>query len=309
VNLLLREVGRATVRLAEAGVPSPRYDAEELAAAIHGVERGQLHRVPDGEFDARFWAAIARREAREPLQHITGKAHFRYLELAVGPGVFVPRPETEVVVGWAIDMLHARSLAAPVVVDLCTGSGAMALAVADEVPSAQVHAVELDETAFGWAMRNAAGTSVRLYQGDMADALPELDGSVDLVIANPPYIPMEAWESVAVEVRDHDPSLALWSGPDGLDAIRVVERAARRLLKPGGFAVVEHADVQGTGAPAVFRSAAGWTEIADHSDLAGRDRFVTARRSSSAGPTGDRDPGDHPRSEPTEPEPTEGIRP
>jgi release factor glutamine methyltransferase len=278
MNLLLREVGRATVRLAEAGVPSPRYDAEELAAVIHGVDRGQLHRVPDGEFDARFWAAIARREAREPLQHITGRAAFRYIELAVGPGVFVPRPETEVVAGWAIDMLHARSLAAPVVVDLCTGSGAIALAIADEVPAAQVHAVELDEKAFGWALRNAEGSGVRLYQGDMAGAVPELDGTVDLVIANPPYIPLEAWESVDVEVRDHDPSLALWSGEDGLDAIRVVERTGRRLLKAGGFAVVEHADVQGRLAPGVFHAAGGWTEVADHRDLAGRDRFVTARR-------------------------------
>jgi release factor glutamine methyltransferase len=286
MNLLLREVGRATVRLAEAGVPSPRYDAEELAAAVHGVERGQLHTVPDGEFDARFWAAIARREAREPLQHITGVAHFRYIELEVGPGVFVPRPETEVVAGWAIDMLHARSLSRPLVVDLCTGSGAIALAIADEVPGARVHGVELDEAALRWAMRNAEGSGVQLHQGDIADALPELDGTVDLVTANPPYIPLEAWESVAVEVRDHDPGIALWSGEDGLDAIRVVEHTARRLLKPGGFVVVEHADVQGKLAPEVFGQRAGWTEIADHCDLAGKDRFVTARRSSSAGSSG-----------------------
>jgi release factor glutamine methyltransferase len=278
MNLLMREVGRATVRLAEAGVPSPRSDAEELAAVIHGVERGRLHTVPDREFDAQYWAAIARREAREPLQHITGKAYFRYLELDVGPGVFVPRPETEVVAGWAIDMLHARSLHQPLVVDLCTGSGAIALAIDDEVPGARVHAVELDEAALRWAMRNVAGSGVRLHQGDIADALPELDGTVDLVISNPPYIPLEAWESVAVEVRDHDPGIALWSGQDGLDAIRVVERCAFRLLRPGGFVVVEHADAQGQAAPSVFRQCAGWTEIADHCDLAGRDRFVTARK-------------------------------
>jgi release factor glutamine methyltransferase len=287
MNLLLREVGRATVRLAEAGVPSPRNDAEELAAAIHGVERAQLHTVHDADFDARFWAAVARREAREPLQHITGKAYFRYLELEVGPGVFVPRPETEAVAGWAIDMLHARSLEQPLVVDLCTGSGAIALAVADEVPHAVVHAVELDERAFGWALRNAEGSTVRLHQGDMAAALPELDGTVDLVISNPPYIPLEAWESVAVEVRDHDPALALWSGEDGLDAIRAVEQTAWRLLKPGGFVVVEHADVQGELAPAVFKERPGWTEIADHDDLAGRARFVTARKSSPQNGDGD----------------------
>jgi release factor glutamine methyltransferase len=277
MNLLLREVGRATVRLAEAGVPSPRHDAEELAAVVHGVERGYLHTVPDSEFDARFWEAIARREAREPLQHITGKAYFRYVELEVGPGVFVPRPETEAVVGWAIDMLEARTMARPRVVDLGTGSGAIALAIADEVPTAEVHAIEVDERAHSWAMRNLEGTGVELHQGDMADALPELEGIVDLVVCNPPYIPLEAWESVAVEARDHDPSLALWSGQDGLDAIRVVERTARRLLKPGGFVVVEHADQQGRSAPAVFRRDAGWTEISDHTDLNGRDRFVTAR--------------------------------
>jgi release factor glutamine methyltransferase len=284
MNLLLREIGQATIRLAEAGVPSPRNDAEELAAAVHGVERSQLHRVPDVDFDARFWAAVARREAREPLQHITGKAYFRYLELAVGPGVFVPRPETEVVAGWAIDMLHARALRRPLVVDLCTGSGAIALAIADEVPDAQVHGVELDEAAFRWALHNAEGSPVQLHQGDIADALPELDGRVDLVVSNPPYIPMEAWESVAVEVRDHDPALALWSGTDGLDAIRVVERTAWRLLKPGGFVVVEHADAQGEQAPAVFRENPGWTEVADHDDLAGRDRFVTARKGAARVP-------------------------
>lgn len=282
MNLLLQEVGRATLRLAEAGVPSPRFDAEELAAVIHGVERSALHTVPDAEFDARFWAAIARREAREPLQHITGTAAFRYVELEVGPGVFVPRPETEIVAGWAIDMLEARTIARPVVVDLGTGSGAIALAIADELPAAEVHAVELDEAAFRWAMRNLEGTGVRLHQGDLAGALPALDGTVDLVISNPPYIPLEAWESVAVEARDHDPAVALWSGQDGLDAIRAVAASAWRLLKPGGFVVVEHADVQGASAPAIFKQNAGWTEIADHRDLAGRDRFVTARKAPAA---------------------------
>src|SRR6478736_5942604 len=154
MNLLLAEVAQATQRLADAGVPSPRFDAEELAAFVHGVKRGMLHTVADGDFDARYWEAIARREAREPLQHITGRAFFRYLELEVGPGVFVPRPETEVVVGWAIDALRAMDVAEPLVVDLCTGSGAVALAVAQEVPRSVVHAVELDERAFAFAMRN-----------------------------------------------------------------------------------------------------------------------------------------------------------
>lgn len=145
MNVLLAEVAQATQRLADAGVPSPRFDAEELASFVHGVGRGELHRVADADFDARYWEAVARREAREPLQHITGRAFFRYLELQVGAGVFVPRPETESVVGWAIDAVRAMDVAEPLIVDLCSGSGAIALALAQEVPRSRVHAVELDE--------------------------------------------------------------------------------------------------------------------------------------------------------------------
>ncbi|CAO0831363.1 Release factor glutamine methyltransferase OS=Streptomyces microflavus OX=1919 GN=prmC PE=3 SV=1 [Streptomyces microflavus] len=135
----------------------PRFDAEELAAFVHGVKRGELHQVPDTDFDARYWETIARREAREPLQHITGRAFFRYLEFQVGPGVFVPRPETESVVGWAIDAVRAMDVVEPVVVDLCTGSGAIALAMAQEVPRSRVHAVELSEDALKWTRKNAEG--------------------------------------------------------------------------------------------------------------------------------------------------------
>ncbi len=280
MNLLLAEVARATLRLAEAGVPSPRFDAEELAAYIHGVKRAELHSVPDSEFDARFWEAIARRAAREPLQHITGRAFFRYLELSVGPGVFVPRPETEVVAGHAIDTLHAMDVAEPLAVDLCTGSGAIALAIAQEVPRSHVHAVEIDEVALGYAERNARGTRVRVSHGDIATALPELDGQCDLVVANPPYIPLEFWEQVAPEARDHDPQLALFAGADGLDAIRVVERTAHRLLRPGGVVVVEHSEHQGGTVPWLFTEDVGWTDAAVHRDLTGRHRFSTARRQS-----------------------------
>lgn len=278
MNLLLAEVAQATLRLADAGVPSPRFDAEELAAYVHGVKRGELHSVADGDFDARFWEAVARREAREPLQHITGRAFFRYLELEVGPGVFVPRPETEVVVGWAIEALRAMDVAEPLVVDLCTGSGAIALAVAQEVPRSVVHAVELDERAFGFAQRNAAGSRVRLHQGDALAALPELNGTVDLVISNPPYIPLEEWENVAPEARDHDPEMALFSGPDGLDVIRGLSRTAYRLLRPAGVVVVEHADTQGGTVPWIFNEESGWVDAADHRDLNNRPRFTTARK-------------------------------
>jgi len=164
-----------------------------------------------------------------------------------------------------------------VVVDLCTGSGAVALSVANEVPSAQVHAVELDEEALQWAARNLSRSGVDLRHGDMADAFADLDGTVDVVLCNPPYIPLEAYESVAPEARDHDPELALFSGPDGLEAMRVVEQVAARLLRPSGVVGAEHADVQGSAAPGVFASSGRWSDVRDHADLAGRPRFVTAR--------------------------------
>ncbi|WP_189149666.1 MULTISPECIES: peptide chain release factor N(5)-glutamine methyltransferase [Streptomyces] len=276
--MLLAEVAQATQRLADAGVPSPRNDAEELAAFVHGVKRGTLHTVKDVDFDARYWEVIARREAREPLQHITGRAFFRYLELQVGPGVFVPRPETESVVGWAIDAVRAMDVVEPLIVDLCTGSGAIALALAQEVPRSRVHAVELSEDALAWTRKNMEGSRVDLRQGNALDAFQDLDGQVDLVISNPPYIPLTEWEYVAPEARDHDPELALFSGEDGLDLIRGLERTAHRLLRPGGVVVVEHADTQGGQVPWIFTEERGWADAADHPDLNNRPRFATARR-------------------------------
>ncbi|OKK20590.1 SAM-dependent methyltransferase [Streptomyces sp. CB00455] len=278
MNLLLAEVAQATQRLAAAGVPSPRFDAEELAAFVHDVKRGELHHVKDADFDARYWEAVARREAREPLQHITGRAFFRYLELQVGPGVFVPRPETESVVDWAIQAVRAMDVVEPLIVDLCSGSGAIALAMAQEVPRSRVHAVELSEDALRWTRKNAEGSRVTVHQGDALSALPELDGQVDLVISNPPYIPLTEWEYVAPEARDHDPEMALFSGEDGLDTIRGIERTAHRLLRPGGIVVIEHADTQGGQVPWIFAEERGWADAADHPDLNNRPRFATARK-------------------------------
>ncbi len=277
-SVLLAEVAQATQRLADAGVPSPRNDAEELAAFVHGVKRGELHSVKDADFDARYWEVVARREAREPLQHITGRAFFRYLELQVGPGVFVPRPETESVVGWAIDAVRAMDVVEPLIVDLCTGSGAIALALAQEVPRSRVHAVELSEDALRWTRKNVEGSRVDLRQGDARDAFHDLDGQVDLVISNPPYIPLTEWEYVAPEARDHDPEMSLFSGEDGLDLIRGLERTAHRLLRPGGVVVIEHADTQGGQVPWIFTEERGWADAADHPDLNNRPRFATARR-------------------------------
>lgn len=268
---------RAAQRLREAGVGSPEWDADELLAHVLGTDRGRLLTLTEVSDDAaaRFAELVERRARREPLQHLTGTAAFRHVELAVGPGVFVPRPETELLAGWAVE--QATRLESPVVVDLCTGSGAIARAIADEVPHARVHAVELDERAHDWAARNLTGTGVDLRLGDMAQAFDDLAGTVDVVTCNPPYIPLDAWESVAPEARDHDPGLALFSGVDGLDAFRVLERRAAILLRSGGVVGAEHADAQGEAAPALFSASGRWREVSDHRDLAGRPRFVTAR--------------------------------
>jgi release factor glutamine methyltransferase len=282
VTPLRSALAAAAARLESAGVPSPWFDAEALAAHSLGVERGELwrHDAP-GEH---FQSYVDRRAAREPLQHITGLAFFRHLTLAVGPGVFVPRPETELVAGAAIEAASAvlDTGRVPVVVDLGTGSAAIALAVADEVSPATVLAVEADPEAHSWALRNCTGSSVLLRLGDMVDAFHDLDGTVDVVVSNPPYIPVGAHIRDA-EVAEHDPPAALWSGTDGLDAIRAVESVGARLLRAGGLLVVEHADVQGRSAPGVLLDAGRWHDVEDHRDLAGRDRYVTAVR---GGPPG-----------------------
>jgi release factor glutamine methyltransferase len=276
---LRASVASAVARLAAAGVPSALFDAESLAAHALGVDRSDLWRATDlGPAAADFASYIDRRAAREPLQHITGRAYFRHLTLSVGPGVFVPRPETELVAEAAISAATATS--SPRVVDLGTGSGAIALAVASEVPGAQVHAVEADPAAFEWATRNCAGSGVDLRLGDMATAFEDLEGTVDIVVSNPPYIPVGAHIRDA-EVSTHDPALALWSGEDGLDAMRVVERVAHRLLRPAGLVVAEHADLQGTSAPEVFTATGRWVDVRDHRDLADCDRYVTAYRTAS----------------------------
>ena len=268
----------ATAELERAGVPSARHDAEALAAHLLGTSRATLLLAPDPLDDRAYAAVVARRAAREPLQHIVGSAAFRHLELAVGPGVFVPRPETELVVDAALEAI--RGIAAPLVVDLCAGSGAIALAIATERPDATVHAVEISVAALGWLRRNVArcAPAVTVVAGDVSDphVLAELDGRVDLVVSNPPYIPDGELAGLDPEVRDHDPAEALTSGPDGLDAVRAVAAPAARLLRPGGALVVEHADSQGTSAPGVLRLQ-GFDDVSDHPDLAGRDRFVNGR--------------------------------
>ncbi len=276
-------LGSAAQRLSLAGVASSRHDAEALLAFVLAQPRAMLHWHPPISADQRaeFDAAVARRAHREPLQHIVGTAAFRQLELEVGPGVFVPRPETEVMAGAAVAELHrlrAAGIDAPRAVDLCTGCGAVALSLATEASGSVVTAVELSSDAVPYAWRNAAGTGVDVRQGDIADAVDDLAGTVHVVTANPPYIPLAAFESVDVEAREFDPAPALWSGDDGLDMIRVVSEVAARLLVDGGFVACEHADAQGDSAPEVFAASGLWTQVRDHTDLAGRPRYVVARR-------------------------------
>ncbi|SDO66128.1 release factor glutamine methyltransferase [Pedococcus dokdonensis] len=279
-----REVVRATAALADDGVPSPEADALALAAFVLGSDVADVRRrmvmldEADAGFLDRYAGLVAERRSRIPLQHLTGRAAFRHLELAVGPGVFVPRPETEFVAGLAIEA--AALLDAPVVVDLCTGSGAIALAVADEVPAATVHAVELGREAHAWAARNVAATGlgVELREGDATDAFPELEGSVDVVVSNPPYIPL-GMVPLDPEVRDHDPELALYGGSeDGLAIPLAVAARAASLLRPGGLLVMEHADSQGVSLPRALERTGVWADVADHDDLTGRPRATTARR-------------------------------
>ncbi|MDQ0645162.1 peptide chain release factor N(5)-glutamine methyltransferase [Microbacterium murale] len=280
---LAATVRTAAERLAAAGVPDPLVDAELLAAHVLGLRRGEVQAAivrgdTVAEQDlAALDALVARRAAREPLQHLTGFAPFRHLELAVGPGVFVPRPETETVAQFAIDALSNAPDPEPIGVDLCTGSGAIALAMATEVPHASVFAVELSPDAHAWAARNTAGAeNLTLVQGDLADSLAELDGTVSVVISNPPYVPDDAIPRDP-EVRLFDPAMALYGGPDGLDIVRALSRRALELLRPGGLLVIEHGELQGDAIRTLLDDD-GWRAPRTHPDLTRRDRATTALR-------------------------------
>lgn len=272
----------ATARLTHAGVASPAVDAELLLAHVLGQALGELRKarvlgtpVDEARIPA-FRDLLERRAAREPLQHLTGVAHFGGLELSVGPGVFVPRPETEVLLGLALAAVE--HLPQPVVVDLCTGSGALALAIAAARPGARVGAVELSEDAFGYAVtnRDRTGLAVDLRLGCAQDAFEDWAGEVDLVVSNPPYIPPDA-VPVDPEVRDHDPEIALYGrGHDGLDVPRRVAAVAEGLLRPGGLFVMEHAEVQSQALVRHLTQAGRWGDVQAGTDHAGRPRFVSA---------------------------------
>nr|WP_238487256.1 peptide chain release factor N(5)-glutamine methyltransferase [Actinoplanes flavus] len=267
----------ATAELAAAGVSSPRVDAELLVAHVLGVPRGRLLLIDSiraVEVD-RFRELVADRARRIPLQHLLGTAAFRYVELAVGDGVFVPRPETELLAGWGV----ARTDPGAVVVDLCSGSGAIAVAIADETKAGRVIAVERSPAALTWLRRNtAAHPVIEVVAGDVTDPglLSELHGAVDVLLCNPPYVPDGT--PVPPEVEGHDPAEAVFGGGDGLTVIRPVIELAAVLLKPGGSVGIEHDDVHGAAVPALLRADGRFTEVAAHDDLTERPRYATARR-------------------------------
>jgi len=282
----------AVETLALTGITDPEVDADLLIGHVLGQSRGQVQaaailRAGLSETDAAaILELVRRRSLREPLQHITGRAPFRSLELFVGPGVFVPRPETEQVAQFAIDALRALPDAEPIGVDLGTGSGAIALALAVEVPNARIWAVENSPEAFPWTSRNfehVAAPNATLVFGDLADALSELDGTVAVVISNPPYIPADAIPRDP-EVRLFDPARALFGGADGLDVVRHVSRTALRLLRPGGQIVIEHGERQGAEIRALL-TIDGWRAPATHRDYTTRDRATTALAPAASVPT------------------------
>jgi release factor glutamine methyltransferase len=270
-------IDSATTLLADAGIDSARYDAEELAAHVAGTERGRLSLLgpPDDTFFDHYNAAVAARSRRVPLQHLTGTAAFGPLTLSVGPGVFIPRPETEAMLEWAV----AQALPAkPVVVDVCTGSGALALALARHWPGARVIGLDDSDAALDYARRNAAGTTVEFVRADVTHSgvLTELEGHVDLVVCNPPYVPDGA--ELEPEVTEHDPPHAVFGGPDGMAVIPAVARLAGRLLRPGGLFAVEHDDTTSSMTAETISSTGLFDDIVARADLTGRPRFVTAHR-------------------------------
>lgn len=292
MNALRRAIDDAAVTLAEAGIDSARWDAEQLAAHLARTDRGRLGLLdsPDDDFLGRYREVVAARSQRVPLQHLLGNAAFGPVMLHVGPGVFIPRPETEALLEWAT----AQQLAPQaVIVDLCTGSGALAAALAHHRPAARIVAIDNSDTALEYARRNAQGTAIELLRADVTELafdpglLTELDGRVDMLVANPPYVPDDA--VLDPEVAQHDPHQAVFGGPDGLAVIAPLVRLAGRWLRPGGLIGVEHDDTTSAQTVELFGRTESFEDVRVRRDLTGRPRFVTARRRATPGENGAND--------------------
>jgi release factor glutamine methyltransferase len=316
--------GRVTVRdmlvdaerrLSAVGISSPPVDAAEIMAFALGTTRNRLFLQDEVTPEQRVHIEqlLTRRISRTPLQHLLGSTGFRHIEVEVGPGVFIPRPETELVTEAAIRELAVQPVGERIAVDLCAGSGAIAISLGLEVEGSRIHAVELSDDAVGWTRRNvdayqarlsAVGSGVDVIHDDVAvvadhgHSLSRLAGRVAVVIANPPYIP-DHMIPREPEVRDHEPAMALYGGDDGLDVVRALLRTAAVLMRPGGLLVIEHADVQGLaagarGVPGVVSAmtvdpllsglvnlpvgAKVFRSVTDRIDLNGLPRFTLARR-------------------------------
>jgi release factor glutamine methyltransferase len=286
MNALRRAIDDAAVTLAEAGIDSARWDAEQLAAHLTGTDRGRLGLLdsPDDDFLGRYRDIVAARSQRVPLQHLLGTAAFGPVMLHVGPGVFIPRPETEALLEWATAQRLAPQ---PVIVDLCTGSGALAVALAHRRPAARIVAIDNSDTALAYARRNAQGTAIELLCADVTQLasqpgpLAELDGRVDMLVANPPYVPDDT--VLDPEVVQHDPRQAVFGGPDGLAVIAPLVRLAGRWLRPSGVIGVEHDDTTSAQTVELFGRTGLFEDVQVRRDLTGRPRFVTARRRAATG--------------------------
>ncbi|AWV47797.1 protoporphyrinogen oxidase [Mycobacterium leprae Kyoto-2] len=281
---LRRAIDSAVTQLEEAGIGSARCDAEQLAAHLAGTDRGRLALLdtPGEEFFRRYSDAVAARSRRVPLQHLIGTVSFGPVVLHVGPDVFIPRPETEAILAW---VMAQRLPERPVIVDACTGSGALAVALAHHRPAARVIGIDDSDSALDYARRNAEGTAVECVRADVTTPalLPELDGCVDLFVANPPYVPDDpvVQSILEPEVTQYDPRHAVFGGPDGMALTADIVGLAGRWLRPGGLFAVEHDD--STSVPTldlVYRTDL-FDDVLTHRDLAGRPRFVTARRRES----------------------------
>jgi release factor glutamine methyltransferase len=276
-------VATTTLRLEKAGVPSPQADAQLIAAHLLDISRGELvarvHRGDDAplELAEAVEALVMRREKREPLQHLLGVAPFMSFEVSVGPGVFIPRPETESLAERAIHVAQTLGVGdrGTTIVDLCAGSGVLGICLAREVPWASVTAVEASDTAIPYLTQNvsrlAPGVSIRHDTVDGAtEAFPP--GSVDLIVSNPPYVPVGERPNEP-EVSEFDPPEALFGGPDGMQVIEQVVAFAEGALRPGGVVIIEHANVQGASVRSLLENA-GFRLVATEQDLLARDRFT-----------------------------------